>query len=135
VTTEAAARLYEAQHLLQWAGRPLAIFNPSNRPVDELPTIYGFNNGGGGGGLYHAVLIAEDGTFLGSHGCSSEGYMPADLGCLEGSRPDRHETFKEHYPDGYRMSFVPHSQIAGHEKLNAAFEFNRKMAEAAEATA
>jgi len=54
----------------------------------------------------HAQLLAEDGTALGSHLCSAEGYMPHDLGILDGSRPDRHEDFRAHYPDGYRMDFV-----------------------------
>ena len=128
MTTEAAARLYEAQHLLRWNGVPLAFFNPKERPIDELPVIYGFNNGGQSG-LMHAVLIAEDGACLGSHACSSEAYMPADLGVLEGSRPDRHETFKEHYPDGYRMEFVGYDAIAGHEKLLAAFELHESSKE------
>lgn len=83
----------------------MAIYNPQNKPVDQLPVIYGFNNGGSPGFMY-ACLIAEDGAGMGSHMCSSEGYMPGDLGCLEGSRPDRHEGFREHYPDGYRMEFV-----------------------------
>lgn len=83
----------------------MAVFNPLNKPEAELPVIYGFNNGGGAGN-YYACLMAEDGTGLGSHLCSSEGYMPGDLGCIEGSRPDRHEHFREHYPDGYRMEFV-----------------------------
>lgn len=134
MTTEAAALLYEAQHLHQWEGRPLAVFNPNNRPVEELPTIYGFNNGGGGN-WWHAQLIAEDGLGLGGHLCSSEVYMPHDLGCLEGSRPDRHEAFQKHYPDGYRMAFVPLDQVCGHEKLNAAFALNAKLAKAAKVSA
>ncbi len=115
MTTEAAAQAYEAQHVATWNGRPLAVYNPQNRPFDELPVIYGFNNGG------HAVLIAGDGTVLGGHLCSSEGYMPHDLGVLEGARPDRHEGFQEHYPDGYRMEFVSYNDVKTHDKLLAAF--------------
>lgn len=40
--------------------------------------------------------------------------MPHDLGILEGARPDRHEEFKKHYPDGYRMDFVPMTEVAAH---------------------
>jgi hypothetical protein len=29
---------------------------------------------------------------------------------LEGTRPDRHEEFKAHYPDGYRMEFVGYEE-------------------------
>ena len=100
-----------------------AVFNPHNKDVDKLPVIYGFNNGGRSGFMY-AQLIAEDGTTLGSHLCSSEGFMYGDLGILEGHRPDRHKTFQEHYPDGYRMDFVTYDEVKGHEALNKAFELN-----------
>lgn len=129
MTTEAAARLYEAQHLLQWEGRPVAVHNPHGKPVEELPVIYGFNNGGSPGWM-SAVLLAQDGTHLGGHICSSEGYMPADLGVLEGSRPDRHETFREHYPDGYRMEFVSGKDVHTHTGLNEAYRLNQAQADA-----
>jgi hypothetical protein len=124
MTTKAAAALYEAQHVYMHEGRRTAIFNPHDKPVAELPVIYGFNNGGGGDWWY-AQLIAEDGTALGLHMCSSEAYMPADLGVLEGTRPDRHEEFQKHYPDGYRMEFVSRDDVDGHVALNAALERNR----------
>lgn len=96
-----------------------AIFNPHNKPVDQLPVIYGFNNGGSPG-FYYACLLAEDGTSLGSHICSHEGFMYGDLGILEGHRADRHEGFRKHYPEGYRMDFVPEPDVIA--KTNAAFE-------------
>lgn len=129
MTTKAAERLYEAQHLMAMEGKGYAVFNPHDKPLSELPVIYGFNNGGGPY-LLSAVLIAEDGTGLGGHGCSSEGYMRHDLGILEGARPDRHETFQKHYPDGYRMDFVPKDEVMTHEGLNAAYKLNQEKAEA-----
>jgi hypothetical protein len=108
MTTEAAARLYEAQHLAKWADKKYVVFNPHNKPVEELPVIYGFNNGGERDWL-QAVLLAEDGQFMGDHICSSEAYMPHDLGIIEDSRPDRHKEFQAKYPDGYRMDFVKHN--------------------------
>ena len=108
MTTAAAALFYETQHLAEWADKGYAVFNPHDKPIETLPVIYGFNNGGNPG-MLHAVLLAEDGTPLGGHACSSEGYMPHDLGILEGARPDRHEEFQKHYPDGYRMDFVHHT--------------------------
>jgi len=128
MTTPETAALYEAQHNALWNERPLAVFNPNERPLNELPVIYGFNNGGSPRWM-SAVLLAEDGTGLGSHCCSSEGYMPHDLGCLEGSRPDRHETFKEHYPDGYRMEFIGKADVKSHEGLMRAYELNQKKTE------
>lgn len=97
------------------------IFNPHKKPNDELPIIFGFNNGGGAFGLI-GQLIAEDGTPLGNHLCSSEGFMPGDLGVRKGSRADRHETFQAHYPDGYRMEFVSYDDVQAHEKLMAAID-------------
>ncbi len=123
MTTKAAAAPYLAEHQRELQGRKVAIYNPFDMPVESLPVIYGFNNGGPEGFL-GAVLLAEDGTCLGSHCCSDECYMPHDLGILEGTRPDRHERFKEHYPDGYRMEFVGHAAVESHKGLSAAFAKN-----------
>jgi hypothetical protein len=125
MTTPAAARYYLAQHEQEWEGKPFSIYNPNNRPINELPVIYGFNNTepGSGAGFLHAVALAEDGTVLGGHGCSAEGYMPADLGMLDGSRPDRHEDdFRPHYPDGYRCVFVSSDDFDGHDGLQKAIK-------------
>jgi len=100
-----------------------AIFNPHNKPLDELPIIYGFNNGGSPNWWY-AQLIAQDGTPLGGHLCSDEWFMYGDLGILKGSRSDRHEDFQKHYPDGYRMDFVPLTEVKTHAALNEAFRLN-----------
>lgn len=130
MTTPAAERLYRAQHCLAVEGKGAAIYNPHDRPVDELPVIYGFNNGGSRGWL-SGQLVAEDGAGLGGHICSHEDYMPHDLGILKGSRPDRHEAFRSHYPDGYRMEFVP-GDPREHEGLMAACKRNQVLAAAAE---
>lgn len=121
MTTPQAAADNPADHTRIWYGRPYAVFNPKNVPVETLPAIYGFNNGGGHG-FMEALAVAADGTCLGSHICSSECYMPYDLGCLEGERPDRHEKqFRPHYPDGYRMEFVGYDAVPTHAGLQAAF--------------
>lgn len=130
MTTKAAAALYEAQHVYEHEGKGWAIFNPHSKPVGELPIIYGFNNGGSNQ-WYDAVLLAQDGHCLGSHTCSSEAYMPHDLGVLEGTRPDRHETFQKHYPDGYRMVFVGAAEVPTHPGIDAAYKLNQELAAAA----
>ncbi len=129
MTTSASTALYEAQHIYRHEGMRNAVFNPHGKPINELPTIYGFNNGGQPGWM-SAVLLAEDGTPLGGHCCSTEAYMPADLGVLEGTRPDRHETFREHYPDGYRMEFVRGEDVLRHDGLSAAYQRNQEIAAA-----
>jgi hypothetical protein len=124
MTTKAAAELYLAQHKYEVEGKKYAFYNPKNKNISELPFIYGFNNGGNSTFL-HAVLMAEDGTELGGHACSDEGYMESDLGILEGTRPDRHEAFREHYPDGYKMHFVGHREVKTHPGLQKAFDLNK----------
>lgn len=104
-----------------------AVFNPHNKPVEELPVIYGFNNGGSPG-WYSGCLIAESGHGMGGHICSHEGFMYGDLGIIEGSRPDRHEGFQKHYPDGYRMDFVPTGDVLSHPGLEAAYQKNQQLA-------
>lgn len=107
--------------MAKWIGKPYAVFNPDDKPIDQLPVIWGFNNGGSPG-LYSAVLIADDGTYMGGHSCSSEQFMYHDLGIIEGARPDRHETFRRHYPAGYRMDFVPSDEVKTHPQLDAAIQ-------------
>lgn len=127
MTTPAAEKLYLAQHQVEMEGRGIAIYNPNNLPIEELPVIYGFNNGGSSG-WYYAQAISEDGMGLGSHICSNECFMPHDLGILEGTGLDRHEKdYQRHYPNGYKMEFVPSSKIETHEKLQKAFELNKAL--------
>jgi len=126
MTTPTAAAAYLAMHQFSNAGKKPVVFNPEDKPVAALPVIYGFNNGGASGWL-EAILLAEDGTFLGSHICSDEGYMPHDLGVLEGTRPDRHVHFQAHYPGGYRMEFVCYKDAQRHKGLNAAILRSRAL--------
>lgn len=130
MTTAAAERLYLAQHLMEWEGKGYASHNPHGKPLDELPVIYAFSNvRGGGDGICYAM--AADGTVLGSHWCSNEGYAPHDLGVVVDARLDRHEGYRKHYPDGYRMDFVRAADVRDHAGLTAAFELNQKQADAA----
>ena len=98
-----------------------------------MPKIYCFSNiPNGGDGIAYA--IAEDGTVLGSHWCSHEGYVSNDLGVNDGARPDRHETYARHYPDGYEMEFVRAADVKSHTGLNGAFDLNQKQAKDADTT-
>lgn len=132
MTTPQAEMQYLSAHLQEWADKGYAVFNPHDQPLHMLPVIYGFNNGGSPG-WYSGCLLASDGEGMGGHVCSNEGYMPHDLGVLEGSRPDRHEGFQKHFPDGYRMDFIPSSEVRTHEGLEAAYKLNQEKAKAAEA--
>lgn len=123
MTTAAAEAFYLAQHRMKYEQAKWAVFNPHGKPIEELPVIYGFNNGGSPG-WYSAELLAQDGTGLGGHICSHEGYMEHDLGILEGTRADRHEGFRKHYPDGYRMEFVSGEPLQ-HAGLMEAYRRNQ----------
>ena len=133
MTTAKAEAHYLARHTHEMEGRRWAVHNPKDLPLADLPIIYGFNNGGSPG-WYTAQLLAADGMALGSHICSHEGYMEHDLGILEGSRSDRHETFKEHYPDGYKMVFIGVDEVKECAGLLEAYRLNQEEQEAEEVT-
>lgn len=105
------------------------IYNPNKANVDELPVIYGFSNNPPSDecGL-EGLLLAQDGTFLGGHLCSSEAWMKTDLGIVGNHRPDRHKDFIKHYPDGYRMEFVPYSEIDDHVGLMTVIQESKRRA-------
>lgn len=126
MTTKEAAEKYAAEHIVMCKGKKWVTYNPNNLPENELPIIYGFNNGGSDD-FKLAVALAEDGTVLGTHICSHECYMEHDLGIIEGSRPDRHENdYQKHYPNGYRMEFIEGENVKTHNGLNLAHEENQK---------
>jgi hypothetical protein len=130
MTTQEAAKRYEAIHLLENINKEYAVYNPNDKPIETLPVIYGFNNGGSDG-WYQAQLLTEDGMGIGSHICSSESYMRYDLGIYKDSRSDRHEAFKKYYPDGYRMDFVPSEDVKTHQALQEAFRLNKILSDKA----
>lgn len=106
-----------------------AVYNPNNLAEEQLPYIYGFNNGGSPG-WYTAVALSEDGYGLGSHICSDEYFMCHDLGMYDGTRPDRHEgSYQKHYPNGYRMLFVYSDEAKEHEGLQKALKLARDIYE------
>lgn len=104
----------------------IKIHNPNGVDQSSLPEIMVFSNVvGGGDGICYAM--AEDGHVLGSHYCSNQGYAYYDLGVFEGYREDRHENYREHYPSGYQMRFVPWDAVKTNEKLKAAFKLNQEL--------
>ena len=133
MTTHAAASAYEAMHIMQNRGKGFAVFNPHNKPLEDLPVIYGFNAGGDHKpgyvyGNYLAVAIAQDGTQVGSHGCSAEAYMPSDLCCIGNAEESfRHKDYVKHYPEGYRMEFVSSDQKDSHEGLQEALKKHQEL--------
>lgn len=94
--------------------------------MTSKPKIFCFSNTvNGDEGVAYAM--AEDGTVLASHFCSSELYVPHDLGIINGCRPDRHEAYKQHYPDGYELEFVSARDVASHPGISLAYERNQEL--------
>jgi len=128
MTTKEAAATYLRQHLIGTRGRSVVVFNPHNKPEEELPYITAFSNGGSPG-WKTCYAIADNGKVIGSHICSDEHYAPADLAVIEGYRTDRHKTYQEHYPDGYRMRFIFEKDVKSDKILAKALEENKKLKE------
>lgn len=109
------------------------VYNPQNVEPSGLPVIYAFSNARDGDGVAYAM--AEDGTVLGEHWCSAEGYVLCDLAVLPGWREDRHEHYRKHYPNGYRMEFVAIRELKSHAGLMAAWKLNQEAGERAAVSA
>jgi len=68
------------------------------------PKIYCTVNGGSPE-WWNAIAIAEDGTSLASHICSSIAWARHDMG-VDNDVMGKHEAYRAHYPDGYEMVWV-----------------------------
>jgi hypothetical protein len=73
------------------------------------------------GGDVFAFALAEDGTVLTSHYCSSMGFAKHDIGLTSDLK---HEIYKEHYPDGYELEWIEFGDLDGHEGFQAALNLN-----------
>jgi len=130
MTTKEAEARYIAQHERDMEGKKNVVYNPEEKEISELPVIYGYSTGREL--LYpHSVpgyLIGEKGNVFRSQISSNEEYLPSDLGVLEGESPGRHEEFKKHYPNGYRMEFVKKEQMENNKGFREAYKlaYSRK---------
>ena len=48
MTTPAREALYLEEHQARMMSKKVAVFNPHDKPAEELPVIFGFNNGPSG---------------------------------------------------------------------------------------
>lgn len=95
--------------------------------MENKKKIYGFNNGGSPGWMV-AAAIGEDGVFLASHVCSSEGFMPHDLGVTSNWK---HEIYDKHFGAGkWEIEFIPYSEVENHEGLQSALKLYNENASA-----
>lgn len=128
ITAEEAKR-HLNETFLESCLKNYTYWNPEGKSLENLKVIIGFSNGGMQGWM-QGVLISEDGEVLGTHISHDEQHMLADLGIVRGSAPHRHVVFRERYPGGYRMHFVPMDQHLTDPALQYAFLLNKTAAEA-----
>lgn len=101
------------------------IFNPHEKPVEDLPYIFGFINGWMAGPV--AQALTEDGHGIGSHACSHESYCPGDLGFYEGQRDDRKVYYQKHYPEGYQTLWLSEDDERTCTRFQIALEKAKKI--------
>ncbi|RFZ89388.1 hypothetical protein D0Y60_01795 [Shinella sp. WSJ-2] len=108
----------QTEGMIIWGENGYVAFNPDEKPIEELPFIYGYNTGELLDERYMlGKLIAQDGTTLGAHYSSTETFQRQDLAILPGCWPERQDDFQGHYPGGYRMEYVPAEERPGHVGL------------------
>jgi len=70
---------------------------------------------------HSAAAMAEDGTSLAGHVCSSHGFIPHDMGIDEDGW--KRDIYDRHYPDGYEVVWVEDAKT--HDGLQAAYALNQ----------
>jgi hypothetical protein len=73
----------------------------------ELPAIYVFcnqKNCDGSGDWHSMIAVAEDGTALAGHICSSHSWAMHDMGVNEDGW--KRELYAAHYPNGFRVIWL-----------------------------
>ena len=93
---------------------------------DGDPKIYVFINSRFASGDVTPIALAEDGTVLASHFCSSESWAKHDMG-LESTW--KHKEYTAHYPDGWQLIWVESQEVLAHPGVQAALAKNRELKE------
>ena len=71
---------------------------------------------------WHAAMaMAEDGTCLAAHVCSSHGFIPHDMGIDEDGW--KRDLYAKHYPGGFEVEWV--EKPREHAGLMAAYALNQ----------
>ena len=107
------------EFITRYNGHMQAFYNPNNRLIADLPTIYGYTAERKGSSLV-GRLVAQDGTIFASQICDDESHMLISFGIISNAN-ENHKMFKEHYPDGYKMELVLEKETPTHAGLNAVF--------------
>lgn len=87
--------------------------------VSAKPKVYVFCNSCAPG-MHMVMAIAEDGTPLAGHCCSSHAFAPHDMGISE--KGWKRDKYAAHYPDGFEVEWVEDPMPGQHAGLDAAIE-------------
>ena len=77
---------------------------------------------------HEAMALAEDGTYLAGHVCSSHGFIPHDMGIDPNGW--KRDIYAQHYPDGFEVEWVESPRQ--HAGLMEAYRKNQEKREAQE---
>ena len=72
----------------------------------------------------HVVALGDDGKVLAGHSSSTEGWAKHDIGITSDWK---HDSYKEHFPDGYELEWVDSKDVKTHEGLQKAIEINNAL--------
>ena len=93
--------------------------------ADCSPVIYCYAQPSGFGHDVIVYALAEDGECLASHMSSCELWAQHDIGI---NSDWKHDAYRAHYPDGYRLEWVDTDKLESHGGFKAAFTRNQENA-------
>ena len=92
----------------------------------NTPKIFVWCAGSSGEANFHHIqAIAEDGSVLAGHACSSHAYISNDMGFTSDWKHDR---YNEHYPNGWQLELVERPKE--HSGFQSAQALKQQQAEA-----
>lgn len=101
-------------------------FNPNGLPTDELPVVYGFDNGNSDDGFAIGVLIDADGERIAECETGDSEELQQELGLLGTpalmAALSIHCYLNRKHPDGYVTKFVKYEDVLKDPGLQEAIE-------------
>lgn len=85
--------------------------------MKHKPTVFCFIHQKWGAGDCVVAALAEDGKVIAQHLSSNRYFAQIDIGYRS---QNKHDTYKAHYPDGYRIEWIEEEVILN--KSNPRFE-------------
>ena len=77
------------------------------------------------GEYLYSIALSEDGYMLTSHISTNRSFAMTDMGWNNNN--DKHQQYKEHYPDGYNVAWVDDPE--DHRGVQEAIRLNKELGE------